>query len=200
MITREWLIDNFTYNPETGHMSHKPKPIEEYKGMSKARVLKRLRGDRAEVFRERKSGCSYYAIVKGDKSMYAHRAAFLMHHGYAPKIIDHINGNPFDNRLCNLRESSSLQNNRNCSLQKNNKTGRVGVRLVKGRYYAAIGVGGKNKHIGIFDAFEDACKAREQAELKYGYEPNHGKRNSQQSDPSLERIAMVEVGTKRRVK
>ena len=199
MITREWLLDNFTYNPDTGYINHKPKDIASYGRMAKARVIKRLRGDRAEVFREGKKGCSYYAIIRGNNCIYAHRAAYWMHYGELPKIIDHVNGNTFDNRICNLRESSYLQNNRNCSLQKNNKTGRVGVRVCDGRFYAAIGNKGKNIHLGVFDSFEDACKARSDAEVKYGYEKNHGKRASQNLDSSVEALAMAKVGTKKRL-
>lgn len=199
MITREWLLDNFTYDPKTGFINHKPKSLEHYKGMSKGRILRRIRGERAEVFRERKKGCSYYAIIKGKKAMYAHRAAFLMYYGYLPKVIDHINGNTFDNRIENLRESSHLQNNRNCSLQKNNKTGCVGVSYTGGKYRVTIGAMGKNVYIGSFDIFEDAKSARLEAEVKYGYENNHGKRPSQQADESIELAARAEIGTKRRL-
>lgn len=195
MITREWLLDNFTYNPDTGHINHKPKDPNSYGRMAKSRAMKRLRADRAEVFRERKKGCSYYAIVKGSKAIYAHRAAYWMYHGELPKIIDHINGNTFDNRICNLRASNYLQNNRNCSIQKNNKTGIVGVRMVRGKYYAAIGHEGKNIHLGVFDNIEDASNARAKAEIKYGYEMNHGKRLSQNTDSSIEDMAKAEVGT-----
>jgi hypothetical protein len=36
------------------------------------------------------------------KNYFAHRIIFMMNYGFVPKIIDHINGNPSDNRIINL--------------------------------------------------------------------------------------------------
>lgn len=52
-----------------------------------------------------------------------------------------------------------------------NKSGRIGVRIeerVSGvKYIAKISYRNKTYHLGSFDSFEEACKAREEAELKY---------------------------------
>jgi hypothetical protein len=45
----------------------------------------------------------FSAKVKG-KSYLLHRLIFLMHYGYLPNQIDHIDGNPANNLLENLRE------------------------------------------------------------------------------------------------
>ena len=42
-----------------------------------------------------------------------HRLIFLMHHGYLPEEIDHVNRDPLDNRIENLRASTSSQNKMN---------------------------------------------------------------------------------------
>lgn len=56
----------------------------------------------------------------------------------------------------------------NIRLKSNNKTGRTGVSLRKnGKYYASITVYKKVIFLGTFVNFEDACKAREAAELRY---------------------------------
>lgn len=48
---------------------------------------------------------------------------------------------------------------------------RVGVTFHRQRekWQASISVKGKDKHLGLHVRFEDAVRAREKAEIKYGY-------------------------------
>lgn len=56
----------------------------------------------------------------------------------------------------------------NTRRKKSNKTGRTGVHLeVTGFFCAKIGYQGKSLHLGSGYTFEEACKVREKAELKY---------------------------------
>lgn len=57
----------------------------------------------------------------------------------------------------------------NITLKSNNKTGRSGVRRSSNglKWVANIGYKGGNIYLGTFDEFEDAVKAREEAEIKY---------------------------------
>ena len=75
--------------------------------------------------------------------------------------IDHINRNRLDNRLCNLRSCSVLQNNMNRGVSKNNKCGYKGVCFdkSKGRYKASIGINNKKIHIGYYSTAERAYEA-----------------------------------------
>ncbi len=60
----------------------------------------------------------------------------------------------------------------NINLKSNNKSGRTGVRKSKqgSRWTASIRHEGITYHLGTFDTFEEACSAREEAEVKYyGY-------------------------------
>lgn len=92
-------------------------------------------------------------------------------------VVDHINGNGFDNRKSNLRICSNAENSRNCKIGKNNKSGYTGVELTEhGTYAAKIMVDRTPVTIGCYKTFEDAKNARIAAEKKYfgDYAPSVG--------------------------
>lgn len=108
----------------------------------------------------------------------AHRVVWALYHGRWPsQEIDHINGNPSDNRIENLREVSRSAQMQNCRKGKANKSGQMGVFWHKraNRWTAQISVGGKSRHLGLFDDLEDAVTARKKAELENGFHQNHGR-------------------------
>jgi hypothetical protein len=84
-------------------------------------------------------------------------------------VVDHINGNPSDNRKQNLRIVTQHQNAMNARLNINNTSGTTGVSWDKenNKWIAAIGVNNKNIKLGRFINIEDAIKARKEAEDKY---------------------------------
>jgi hypothetical protein len=86
-----------------------------------------------------------------------HRLIYYMHHGKLPTLIDHINRNPLDNRIENLRSADKIINAHNTRPRKNNKTGKKGVHFYKGKYRASIYLEGKKVHLGSFERLEDAC-------------------------------------------
>ena len=56
------------------------------------------------------------------KSYLVHRVIFLMHHGYLPKYVDHIDGNVANNHIDNLQCLTMKDNaNRRRSYAKTNK-------------------------------------------------------------------------------
>lgn len=117
-----------------------------------------------------------------------HRLAWLFVYGVMPKRqIDHRDGNRADNRIKNLREATPRQNSRNRSKNVNNTSGRIGVNLRPddGKWRAYISVDGKRISLGSFNDFEDACKAREVAEIEIGFDPQHGTRESRRSIPDV---------------
>tara|TARA_R110000744_G_C19298844_1_gene555517 strand:- start:677 stop:1216 length:540 start_codon:yes stop_codon:yes gene_type:complete len=103
----------------------------------------------------------------------AHRIAFLMHHGFMPLSIDHINGIKDDNRSVNLRECTIKENNRNCGVRENNSTGYKGVhklsnkRLTTDKWVVMIGSDDGPKYKGIFTTPELAAQAYDKAALEY---------------------------------
>lgn len=111
------------------------------------------------------------------KPVKAHRVIWAMVHGEWPAEVDHINGNPADNRLSNLRAVSHAINGRNLRRKSNNTSGVCGVsQRPSGRWRATIMVGGKDLTIGTFDTQELAAEARRAAELEHGFHQNHGRR------------------------
>jgi len=84
-------------------------------------------------------------------------------------LVDHINRNPLDNRVNNLRIADNTLNCINTNKYKNNKTGQKGVYFGKteGTYTANIRVRNKTYYLGTFNDFESAKVARITAEDKY---------------------------------
>jgi len=115
-----------------------------------------------------------YSHIKIDFCLYkTHRIIFMLNHGFMPKFIDHINGNKIDNKIENLREATSSQNNQNSQLRKDNKIGIKGVSFcnVHNKWRVAINVYGKQKSIGYFKDLElvelVAIEARDKYHGKY---------------------------------
>jgi len=94
-----------------------------------------------------------------------HRLIFLMHHGYLPNVIDHIDGNKTNNKIENLREATRSQNNCNTKISSKNTSGIKGVSWVEKfkKWRARIYVEKKMYHLGYFEDFEDAVKASKKA-------------------------------------
>ena len=115
--------------------------------------------------------------VKG-KNVRMHR--FLISEIPDKMVVDHINRNKLDNRRENLRVVTQQENTWNVGLRQNNTSGVTGVFLDNKteRWRAQIYHEGKVKHVGIFDDFADAVKAREEAELNYYRSKNNVPRMS----------------------
>jgi HNH endonuclease len=103
-----------------------------------------------------------YRRVKCDQNMPttgAHRIIFLMHHKYLPEIIDHINGNPSDNRIENLRAATRQTNNHNSVLARHNTSGVKGVSYSKQNKHwrCSLSFNNKTKEVAGFKTIEDAA-------------------------------------------
>ena len=85
------------------------------------------------------------------------------------KIVDHINQHRNDNRKSNLRVCTHAQNHYNIGIVSNNTSGVTGVNFHKcqKKWRAYIRVDGKHIELGHFDDFNDAVKARRNAEKQY---------------------------------
>jgi hypothetical protein len=83
--------------------------------------------------------------------------------------VDHINGETFDNRKCNLRICTHAENQRNKSKSKRNISGYKGVSFSKtsGKWYARIVKDRKIIYLGQFSTPEEAHSAYCEAVKKY---------------------------------
>lgn len=121
-----------------------------------------------------------------------HRIIWSLFHDIDEEfVIDHIDRNPFNNVISNLRSVSTTVNNRNMPKSPRNKTGVTGVVEIQYKGHHCFRVfwreNKKQKsrsfncsHLGYHLAFELACEFRKQkiAELNFkgaNYHESHGK-------------------------
>lgn len=131
------------------------------------------------------AGCltnhGYIQIGVKNKLYAAHRLAWLYVYGKWPtNLIDHINGIRSDNRIFNLREATSVENQYNMSKAKNNTSGVKGVTWSKPhkRWRAQCRVNGKSYHLGLFRNTHEAEQVvRQFREQHHGKFTNHGTPN-----------------------
>jgi hypothetical protein len=87
-----------------------------------------------------------------------HRLIWLhVHGGWPVSMIDHINGDRLDNRLCNLREATCSQNHAN--KRPRHKLKGVTYIAKARRWQAQIGINGKVYRLGRYDTAEEANAA-----------------------------------------
>ncbi len=110
-----------------------------------------------------------YRMIWINRYIYsAHRLAWLYTTGEWPRLgIDHINGNPSDNRFCNLRLATSSQNGHNKRAHKDSRSGVKGVDWHCGKWRAAICINRKWINLGRYENIEDAKKAYAFASARY---------------------------------
>ena len=139
-ITWEWLVQQYSYNPESGEF--------------RRRKSGRLIGKRNKA--------GYLVLSCAGTYFYQHRLAWFYVHGVWPKHqIDHADGKKDNNAIANLREATDRQNRANTKPYKNNKSG------LKGAYWypptqkwvARISDGNKTIPLGYYNTAEEAHAA-----------------------------------------
>jgi hypothetical protein len=112
-------------------------------------------------------GDGYRCVSINNKRYLEHRIIFLIHHGYLPQFIDHIDCNKLNNRIENLREASNAQNSQNNSIIRS-ASGVKGVyyNRKRNKYHGQIWANGKCKCVGYFENLNDAKNAMLNARIK----------------------------------
>ena len=115
----------------------------------------------------------YLDIQIGNFKHKAHRLAWAIYYGTMPPRgiqVDHIDGNPANNRIENLRLATRSENQRNRQhLDRRNRTGFTGVfwRKDHQRWEVNIRVNRKTIYIGSYLDKQDAIAARRLAEATH---------------------------------
>ena len=111
-----------------------------------------------------------YRVIRIHDHLYReHRLVWLYFHGECPPQLDHINGNPSDNRIENLRPCTPSQNVKNTRKRSDNSSGVKGVSWSRpvGKWHAYINFDNARKHLGYFSEFELAELVVEEARQLY---------------------------------
>lgn len=176
-IVRE-LLD---YDPATGVLTWKWRDLkwfEHTKRPAQFQAIWNTQNAGQRAFKKVSSGPYMWGSILGERFI-AHRVCWAHFYGEWPKgVLDHIKaatGNPYDNRIENLRDGDRKQNQRNLRRAKNNTSGVTGVRKNRcGNHQARIKVNGVEEHLGTFKTEAEAIEARKAAEKRHGFHPNHG--------------------------
>ena len=113
-----------------------------------------------------------YRIIQVDGVQYfAHRLAWFYVHGEMPDIIDHVNRDRCDNRLCNLRVADASQNSLNTPINKLNTSGHKGViwHKQRGKWLVQLRVARKIYSFGLYvDINEAVAVAKKERKRLHG--------------------------------
>lgn len=98
----------------------------------------------------------YLAVQISGAPYLVHRIVWHMHYGDTPDELDHINNDPCDNRIFNLRPATRSQNRRNQKRKRKNSTSQyLGVSRQDGGWVAKK----SQKYLGFFSSEVDAALA-----------------------------------------
>ena len=152
-------IENFirclSYNPDTGALIWVATPSKRAKAL--------IGKPAGTVHRGR------LTIRIGGKGYRAHRVMWAMTYKKWPDgEIDHIDGNPLNNRLSNLRDVSRLVNQQNIRVaSRKSQSGLLGAHKNRNKWLSRLKVNGKQMWLGVFANAKDAHQAYLNAKRLY---------------------------------
>lgn len=162
---------HFIYEGATGNLIRKPLAYAGTRSMQEFnRWNSRNGGKVAGTPRTDGKGRRHMVYVRlNGVRLGAHRIIWEMFHGpiLPGMVIDHIDGNPWNNRLDNLRMCTQRENCYNQALRSCNPHKLKGVVAYKDKYRATIKVDGRMKALGVFPTKGLAAVARAKAAIRY---------------------------------
>lgn len=125
------LKDLYSYDPNTGELT---------------RLVRCGNYPAGSVASSPSTNGRYLKLGYGKLEYLQHRVAWFLHYGtQPPDVLDHINGDGFDNRIVNLRGATTSTNQMNIKATNKSTTGIKGIFPVRGGslYRAEVCVDGK---------------------------------------------------------
>jgi hypothetical protein len=175
-------------DPETGKLFWLPRPVSDFDGG------KYPAGRLHRTWTTRFSGqealnspipSGHLAGSVSKVSVYAHQAVWVLHHGAWPvRHINHIDGDPANNRPPNLRLATQSEVTRNMPIHKDNTSGVSGVHFRRDteKWQARVVRDGVVVQLGCYAEKDDAARAVQMGYARAGFHPNHGKRLSRRAE------------------
>jgi hypothetical protein len=177
-LTQEYLNSILRYDPKTGFLYWKVRPLHHFKNSHGMNIFN-------SRFSKSKAGSpsafGYITVGINGKNHFAHRLIWCLITGaYPTDHIDHINHDSADNRIVNLRTATVQENQRNRSISRKNISGTIGVSWCTrtNKWVSQVTINGKTIFLGRFIDKVDAIKVREKANIKYSFHKNHGGANN----------------------
>jgi hypothetical protein len=164
------------YDPDTGIFLWRERPPRHFPGGAfgrgwgswNAKWANKLAGSPHRGAR----GKVYWTIRLASVPILAHRLAWLLVNGADPwpREVDHIDSDPMNNRITNLRLATRSQQSANSRRYiRGTATGVKGVTVSSGRkilrYDARVRANGKTHYLGCFPTIEEAAKVCRDAGL-----------------------------------
>lgn len=180
-ITQEIIKELIDYNPETGRCFWKERSCKHFIDGEKHNSATKAKIWNCKYFGKEINGVNegrYFRIRLFRKDYKLHRVIWLYMTGEWPDQVDHIDGDRSNNKWENLRNVNRSQNLRNQKVRSTNTSGVMGVHWYKNlcKWVATIYAENRNIHLGYFSCIAHAVRARKEAEVKYGFHPNHGRK------------------------
>lgn len=173
--SREVVRQLLTYDPNIGMLTWLPRKRWQFRS-NPAFVMWNIRY--AGGFAGTAKVPTGNVIAIDDHQYRTHRIIWLLVHGDpVPDVIDHIDGDPFNNRISNLRAATDPQNKWNTALSRNNTSGFKGVTFnkLKGQFQATVRCNGRRYWAGYFATAEEAAIGRRELAMRlHGDFVRHG--------------------------